>query len=100
MQFTVLLAGDFYMHMKEIVLEYFSIYMYSYVNEKNGGPYSMLHDQDGEMYYRLNSNWADCRINLKVMRCKDCNWQNPLAGKKLYEGFIENTQRVKEILEG
>lgn len=74
--------------------------IYSYVKEKNGGPYRIFHDQGGEAYYRLNSNWADCRINLKVIRCKDCNWQNPLAGKKLYEGFIENIRRVREILEG
>ena len=42
MQFTVLLAGDFYMHMKEIVLEYFSIYMYSYVNEKHYFMFSLV----------------------------------------------------------
>ena len=74
--------------------------VYSYVQERNGGPYRIYHDREGEVYYRLNSNWTDCKINLKVMKCKDFNWENPLVDKNLYDGFVDNIQKVKEILEG
>ena len=73
--------------------------IYSHVKEKNGGPYRVFHDELGGIYYKLNSNWKDYQIKLKVISCKNLNWENPF-NKTLYESFIEDNQKIKLILEG
>lgn len=73
--------------------------VYSYVKDKNGAPYRVFHNDSGEIYYKLNTNWSDCQIKLRVVSCKELNWNDPF-NKTLYESFIEDNQKIKMILEG